>query len=132
MARVKLTLTGMEKLQNALKNAPEVARSHASSAIAASTFAVAQRARSLVPVDTGTLRNAIESNRPNVKGLVGRVGLNSSAARGYWFFVEFGTRYMPARPFFRTAAELEREALIQRMRLIGPQIERDLSAGRLL
>lgn len=132
MARVKLTLTGMEKLQNALKNAPEVARSHASSAVAASTFAVAQRARSLVPVDTGTLRNAIESNKPNVKGLVGRVGLNASAARGYWFFVEFGTRYMAARPFFRPAAELEREAFIDRMRRIGPLMERDLSAGRLL
>jgi HK97 gp10 family phage protein len=132
MAKTRLTLEGFDSLRKALKEAPEAAKLHASQAIASSTFDVAQRARALVPVDTGTLKAAIESQAPKVRGLTGRVGLNSSAASGYWFFVEFGTVHMAARPFFRPAAELEREAFIRRLRDIGPKVERDLSAGRFL
>lgn len=125
-----MTLEGFDRTQKALAAAPEVARTHASSAVASSTFAVAQRARSMVPVDTGRLRDAIASNRPTARSLVGRVGLDASLAQGYWYFIEFGTVKMPARPFFRPAAEMEREAFIQRMRAIGPAMERDLSSGR--
>lgn len=128
MAKVTAKLEGFERTMKALEAAPEVARTHASSAVASSSFAVAQRARSLVPVDTGRLRDSINSSRVSARSLVGRVGLDATA--GYWYFVEFGTVKMPARPFFRPAAELEREAFIQRMRAIGPAMERDLSSGR--
>lgn len=128
MAKVRVTLEGFEKTMKALQSAPDVARTHASNAIAASTFAVAQRARSLVPVDTGELKRSIESSRPTAKGLTGRVGVSGSAH--YWRFVEFGTRYMAARPFFRPAAEMERREFIERMRRIGTLVERDLVAGR--
>lgn len=124
-----MKLDGFEKLQRALKTAPDVVRTHASSAVATSTFAVAQRARSLVPVATGTLKASIESGNV-VSGLSGRVGVSSSA--DYWRYVEFGTRNMSARPFFRPAAELERGAFIQRMRDIGPRLERDLSRSNFL
>jgi HK97 gp10 family phage protein len=130
MAKVKLTLEGMDRTLKALRETPEVAKLHASSAIGVSTFAIAQRARALVPVDTGTLKAAIESQSPKIKGLTGRVGLDASAASGYWFFVEFGTRFMSARPFFRPAAELERNDFVRRMQDIGPKMERDLAAGR--
>lgn len=132
MAKVSMRLEGFERLQKALASAPEVAKLHASQAISTSTVSVAQRARALVPVDTGTLKAAIESQSPKVRGLTGRVGLNASAARGYWFFVEFGTVNMAARPFFRPAAELERNAFIKRMQDIGSKMEHDLSAGRFL
>jgi HK97 gp10 family phage protein len=122
-----MTLDGFQSLQRALVSAPERVKTHASSAVAASTFAVAQRARSLVPVDTGTLKAAIESGRV-VEGLTGRVGVSSAA--DYWRYVEFGTTRMAARPFFRPAAEQERGAFIQKMRDIGPRLERDLSQGR--
>lgn len=124
-----MKLDGFAQLQRALVTAPEVVKTHASSAVATSTFAVAQRARSLVPVATGTLKSSIESGNV-VRGLSGRVGVSSSA--DYWRYVEFGTRNMPAQPFFRPAAELERAAFIQRMRDIGPRLERDLSRGAFL
>lgn len=130
MAKVRMTLEGFESTRRALVAAPELARVHASSAVAASTFAVTQRARALVPVDTGALKAAIDSTRV-VSGLQGRVGISGSGA-SYWRFVEFGTRKMQAQPFFRPAAEQERAAFIQRMREIGPKIERDLSLGRFL
>lgn len=129
-SKVTLSLDGFGPLQRALKAAPDVVRNYASSAVATSAFAVAQRARSLVPVATGTLKREIESSRV-VGGLTGRVGI-ASAAGSYWRFVEFGTIRMPARPFFRPAAEAESEAFIQRMRSIGSKLERDLSAGRFL
>jgi HK97 gp10 family phage protein len=123
-----MTLDGFERTRRALASAPELARVHASSAVATSTFAVAQRARSLVPVDTGTLKASIDTSR-TVSGLTGRVGLSGNDAF-YWRFVEYGTVKMPARPFFRTAAELERNAFIDRFRQIGALIERDMTAGR--
>lgn len=122
-----MTLEGMDRTLAALRRAPEVTRTHASGAVAVSTFAVAQKARALVPVNTGTLKASIESSNV-VSGLSGRVGV--SAAAYYWRFIEFGTVKMAARPFFRPAAEDEREAFVQRMRDIGPKVERDLSGGR--
>jgi HK97 gp10 family phage protein len=129
MAKVLMTLEGMDRTLAALRRAPEVTRVHASSAVGVSTFAVAQRARALVPVDTGNLKASIESSRV-VGGLSGRVGVGAEAY--YWRFVEFGTVGRSARPFFRPAAEEERDVFIQRMRDIGPKVERDLSGGRLL
>lgn len=128
MAKVRVTLDGFEATRRALVRAPEVARVHASSAVAASTFAVSLLAQSLVRVDTGLLKSSIGSTR-TVSGLVGNVGITNRAAF-YWRFVEFGTVKVPARPFFRPAAEQERSTFIQRMREIGPRMERDLSTGR--
>lgn len=123
-----MSLEGFGPFQRALAQAPEVVRTHASSAVASSTFAIAQRARALVPVDTGDLQRSITTSTV-VRGLTGRIGL-STPDTSYWRYVEFGTRFMPARPFFRPAAEMEREGFIQRMRSIGPRLERDLSTGR--
>jgi HK97 gp10 family phage protein len=131
MAKVKLTLEGMERTLKALQNAPEVAKLHASQAISTSTFAIGQRAKALAPRgETGNLRDSIEAQGPKVKGLTGRVGMAAGPAASYWFFVEFGTRFMAARPFFRPAAELERNDFVRRMQDIGPKMERDLAAGR--
>jgi HK97 gp10 family phage protein len=126
MAKVTMKLEGMGQLQAALKSAPDRVKAHASSAVAASAFAIAQRARSMVPVATGALKNDITSS---TTGVSGRVGLATRSSY-YWRFVEFGTIHMPARPFFRPAAEAESEGFIQRMRAIGPKLERDLSTGR--
>jgi HK97 gp10 family phage protein len=125
-----MKLEGFAPLQRALVRAPDLVRVHASSAVASSTFAVAQRAKALVPVSTGNLKRAIGTTR-TVNGLTGNVGITDASAY-YWRYVEFGTRHAPARPFFRPAAESERDGFIQRMRQIGGRLERDLSSGRLL
>jgi len=132
MARtgVTLKLEGFESTQRAFARAPELVRVKASQAVATSTFAIAQRARALVPVASGDLKRAITSSNV-VSGLSGSVGLDSPAVF-YWRFVEFGTRHSAARPFFRPAAEAESELYIQRMRAIGPALERDFSSGSLL
>lgn len=123
-----MALEGFDSLQRAISSAPAVVKAHASSAVNASVFSVAQRARALVPVRSGQLRSQIEASRV-VTGLTGGVGIVSKAGF-YWRFVEFGTVNMAAQPFFRPAAEAESSVFIDRMRAIGPKMERDLSAGR--
>jgi len=126
-----MRLEGFESLQRALARAPEAVKPYATSALTAAAYSIASRAKSLVPVNTGTLRSAITYNVARA-GLSAGVGLEKSDFEdtGYWRFVEFGTKHMPARPFFRPAAEAERDAFVQRMKAIGPKLERDLSTGR--
>jgi HK97 gp10 family phage protein len=63
-------------------------------------------ARETAPVDTGNLANSIIPDGPFAKGLeaYGYVGTNVTYAP----FVEFGTKYMPARPFLGRALEAAR------------------------
>ena len=131
MAKVTMTLTGMEALQRALSSAPDAVNDRAADAVTKTAFAIAQRARALVPVVSGTLKGAIApAPASSTKaGPTGRVGLNSKDAY-YWKFVEFGTRRHPARPFFRPAADAEGDDYVARIRAIGPAIERDLSVSR--
>lgn len=123
-----MTLEGFRFLEKALEKSPDLVRSFASSAVAASAYAIAERARSLVPVATGELKSSIDYTRTRTS-LTGSVGLSGKDTY-YWRFVEFGTRNMAARPFFRPAAESERNVFVQRMRDIGPRLERDLSVSR--
>ncbi len=120
-----MTLEGMDRTLRALQAVPQVARTHAADALQLSAYAVAKRASDLVPVASGELKRAITHETSEVS-LVGRVGLASSPANRYWYFVEFGTVNMSARPFFRPAAEMERNAFIRRMQQIGPMMELDL------
>lgn len=125
-----MKLDGFESTRRALVAAPELTRVHSSSAVAASGFAVSQRAQALAPRRTGKLKASIGNSR-TVNGLVGNIGITDRSA-SYWRYVEFGTTKMAAQPFFRPAAEQERNVFVQRMREIGPRIERDLSMGRFL
>ena len=130
MATFTMHLDGFEATRRALIRAPELVRSLASSVVATTTFDIAQRARSLVPVDTGTLKASIEANRSSAGGLTGRVGITAGTNVYYWRFIEFGTKFRPATPFFRPAAELEADIYVDRMRAIGPRVERDFTVGR--
>lgn len=69
----------------------EVAENAAVSAVAVE---VAETARSLVPVDTGTLRDSIQEHAEGV-----------SVTAPYAGFVEYGTAYVPAQPYLRPAAD---------------------------
>jgi len=129
VAKVTMTLTGMNVLQSALVKAPDQVQVRAGDAVLKTGFAIAQRARTLVPVRTGRLKGAIASA---TRGTSGRVGLSGGPEVHYWRYVEFGTRYMPARPFFRPAADAESTGFVDRIRAIGPALERDLSTSRLV
>jgi HK97 gp10 family phage protein len=132
VAKVTMSLTGMDALQRALKTAPDTVQLYAADAVTKTGFAIAQRARALVPVGaTGALKRAIASAPASTtrSGPSGRVGLDSPEVF-YWRYVEFGTVRVRARPFFRPAADAEADDYVARIRAIGPALERDLSASR--
>ena len=129
MAKVTevMQLHGMRELQQALVRAPEQVTAHAGDAVAASTFAITQRAKSLVRVSTGLLQSSIIGSS---RGLNGRVVIEGDAY--YWRFLEYGTVHMDAKPFIRPSAEEEAKPFEQRMRNILSGLERDFGGGRLL
>ena len=130
MAGVTMKIEGMEALQRVLQTAPDLVRSKGVDAINVTSFAIAQRAKSLVRVDSGDLQRSIEAKR-TVTSLSGGIGINTKSTY-YWWFLEFGTVKMAARPFVRPAAEAEQDAYIQRWQAIGRNLERDLSTSRFL
>jgi HK97 gp10 family phage protein len=138
MAQVTATLEGFEATKRAIAAVPEAAKLLAADAIAKSTFAVEQAARALAPRGlTGKLKASITSKSTATAGRVGIApgfgpGGKAPGPEVYWRFVEYGTVRVPARPFFRPAAERERDPFIKRMRDIGPKLERDLARGRTL
>jgi HK97 gp10 family phage protein len=137
MAKVTATLEGFEATKRAIASVPEKAKLLAADAVAKSTFAVEQAARAFAPRGlTGRLKAAITSKSTATAGRVGIApGFGIGGRPGpelYWRFVEYGTVRHDAQPFFRPAAEQERDPYIKRMRDIGPKLERDLARGRTL
>lgn len=82
--------------------------------VAETAYDVEARAKMLAPVRTGTLRRSIHTVIEH-GGLRATVGPSVS----YAAFVEFGTRYMAARPYMRPAAALV-------LRLLPGRFERRL------
>lgn len=62
-------------------------------------FDIEAYAKTVVPVDTGKLKNSITSEFPAVHSAI------IAPHTEYAAFVEFGTRRMRARPYMRPAAE---------------------------
>lgn len=70
---------------------------------------VAASARRRAPVDTGRLRDSIEATRVVPGHWVVTVGAP------YGAYVEYGTRYMAAQPFFTPAVEEYRRQFAQQL-----------------
>jgi HK97 gp10 family phage protein len=123
---VTMKLEGFEATRRAFVNAPELVRAGVSQAVATSVYAVEQRVRANIWTGAGTLKRFLGSRLPGPRGLSGGVGFTDDKTTFYWRFQEFGTRYLPARPVFRPAAEAETATFIERVRAIGPRLEREL------
>ena len=70
---------------------------------------IAEEARGTAPVASGELRDSIDA----------QAGENNQAkvvALFYWYFLEYGTRFMPAHPFMVSAAERMRETVENEVR----------------
>jgi len=88
-------------------------------------------ARRLAPLgETGQLRKGIIYRTQFKKGdqgemrHVGYIGLRaSSPAAVYWRFVEFGTMYYSAHPFFGPAAQAAKTGYTKRMMAMGRRLE---------
>lgn len=70
-----------------------------SEVIRKATFDIEREAKGICPVDTGTLRNSINSEVQDYTGVV-------STNLDYAGYVEFGTYKKEARPYMMVAAQL--------------------------
>lgn len=121
-----MQLSGVKELQRALKESSVAAVAEIEQAIAASTFSMTQRMRSLAVERTGRLKRAISGK---ATGLNGRVTISGDAF--YWRFLEYGTIHMPARPFVRQSVEEEAPQFESRLRKVASNLERNFASGSL-
>jgi HK97 gp10 family phage protein len=93
---------------------PEIAAKmpgQASAVVRTTAFRVEARAKTLVPVDTGTLKNSISTGIES-GGLLAIVAPHTD----YAAYVEFGTRRASARPYMIPAGETEFPAFVTAMK----------------
>jgi HK97 gp10 family phage protein len=96
------------KNSNALRKIEELGgnlRSAIRKALERSAMSVQSQAKLLAPVDTGRLRASIDRR---IEGRTAYVGTNLDYAP----YVEYGTRYMRAQPYFEPALERKQRTII--------------------
>lgn len=97
MAQPKATIRVVSnKFPELIRKSPEKAKELVKKA----AYEFEARAKVEVPVDTGNLRNSIRTTFEN-DGMTGIVSTNVE----YAIYVEYGTRFMAAQPYFTPAAE---------------------------
>lgn len=112
-------IEGMEALLSKLnKLASLMTESEVEAAMRAGAMLITNRAKSLAPYETGTLRRSIHEQVVRVgDGIVARIGVPSLADDGtdlgYAVYQEFGTSRMTAHPYLRPAFNEQRDAAIQ-------------------
>lgn len=128
----KFTISGTAELEKALKTlGPRVATNISGRALRAMAKPIVQRARELVPVDTGILKKSITTKMGRVKGGQRTIEIGFKKGRpggASWraHFVEYGTAHSPAQPFMRPALdEQSHVALAEMGRVLGEGIERE-------
>jgi HK97 gp10 family phage protein len=124
---ISLKAKGFSELESTLRRLPvRLARRSLSSAVGAAATVVAAEARRRAPVDTGRLRSNIyrfklrgrQTDHSVAYGVSVRTKGKSGTAKNafYWRFVEFGTRFVRARPFLRPGFEASKGRAVAKMR----------------
>lgn len=95
---ISCDVKGVEEFQKALRNFDSAMQRHVHRQLASWAADVKALARQLVPVRTGHLRSSIYAK---IHEWVAKIGAEAT----YAMFVEFGTRYMRARPYLYPAIQ---------------------------
>jgi HK97 gp10 family phage protein len=106
---IKCDVKGVEEFQAAMKQFDSGVQRHVHRLLASWAADVKALAKQLVPVRTGHLRQSIYAE---VREWVVNIGAEAT----YALFVEFGTRYMQARPYLYPAIQTylpQLESIIQ-------------------
>lgn len=94
---VKVTFTGTDAALAFLAKAPEAVRKGVAKALKEAATITKQEAVRFCPVDTGFLRSSLYYKTE------GPLSYSVGAKAGYSGYVEYGTRYMKAKPYIRPA-----------------------------
>ena len=136
---VKVNVNGLSDLAKALKELPpEIASKNGGplkTALRAAAVVIQKDAKTRAPVDSGVMRDAINVMRDprpgnvteryvvkptrsrKVQRIVRTAGGNKGSTDAwYWRMVEFGTKFMPARPFMRPAFDSQAGAALDKFK----------------
>jgi len=125
------------KLIKALNQFPtNIQKNVMNGAVRAGANVIGNKAKTLVPKDTGTLRKSLGTTKRKSKdkakihfSVSPRVGGKNSG--WYGRFVEFGTSKMTAKPFLRPAFEMtEKEALEATKEYIAKRIPKEVEKAK--
>lgn len=105
----------MKKLINKFPQYKKEIENAVDKEIRTTTFAIEGGAKVACPVDTGALRNSIQSTTSRMKGLV-QVGMD------YGPFVEYGTPHQAAQPYLTPVSVKEINKLVDRLKNLGSLI----------
>lgn len=95
---ISCDVKGVEEFQKAIHNFDSAMQKHVHTQLASWAADVKALAQQLVPVRTGHLRSSIYAK---ISEWVAQIGAQAT----YALFVEFGTRYMRARPYLYPAIQ---------------------------
>lgn len=124
-----VTTTGLDELRRAIDAFPKTVEQVFQDTARVTANAIAQRARQRVPVRTGRTQRSIRV----VEDLAHHayhveVGAHAGMpADREWppnlpIWIEYGTRFIPARPFMRPAIDAEREPYRQRLDRVSAKL----------
>lgn len=99
---------------NKMPELTKASRERAVQAVAKAAYDIEGQAKTIVPVDTGNLKNSIQTE-PGDSDLTKYVGPHTD----YAVHVEYGTYKMRAQPYLRPAAERVQPGFIAAMQQIA-------------
>lgn len=120
-------IKGFAELEAALKALPDrVAKRIAQQSVRKGAVVIQKDAKSRVAVDTGKLRQNIVVRLRRRAGVPVLYSIGWTKAAYYGSFLEFGTRFMRARPFLRPAADESFGEVVTTIgRDMGPKLVRE-------
>jgi HK97 gp10 family phage protein len=96
---LNITITGIDQVKSSLDSIKEKVRSFVSDELRTISDELISEMKSTCPVDTGFLRDNIEESNSS------STAIQVSSRADYSIYVEMGTRYMTAQPFFYPAVD---------------------------
>lgn len=105
---MSVSVSGTDSLRAKLANAGPKIRKAAGEVVESETLEIADDMRAAAPVDTGELRDSIQSTADDVRGF-------AWADARHAVFVEFGTKSAPEQPFILPTAEKHRRPYVRNM-----------------
>jgi HK97 gp10 family phage protein len=104
---IAIKIENADQIRRAYSKAPAQMTKALSVAIKTAVFLIQGRSMSNTPVLTGRLRGSHYTKFEPLRGEVGTDPSREKGSRGvdYSTFVHEGTRFMPARPYLRSAVE---------------------------
>lgn len=112
-----VSIKGVEENIEALRLIKDKTKDKIIEVLQEETQEVVEEAKKMVPVDTGSLRDSIKRtvSKKTLSATVSAGGKVKGVDTYYAFFVEFGTKKMPARPFFYPTARAHEEDIAERL-----------------